>query len=514
MKKYKSLKIGILLAFVYFVINLAIINDYGISWDYHFHNYAGRHLLGLSVPSINDPSPVPFTPPDPRVTINDPFGPIMSIVPVLSEVLLNEKFQILPFDSAYNLPSIIYGSLGVGILFIFLYEALGFGVALTSSLFLGLLPNYFGYVHTNMKDIPVAVLYALSIYLFWRLANQPRIRNLILAAVAFGLAFNIKINAITIPVVNLLWFIGIRGIRRIRDGQTFLPLLYFLIAPLFAVLIWWPFWTDPLAKLLELPRTFSVNTYNIPVLFFGNIYKSGVNIPFFYPYVYLAVTTPLSILISFLAGLIVTIIRVRKGIHLLLLLWFFVPLLRFFDPHVSVIDGVRHFMEVVFPMCAIAGVGAMRIYGIIGKIRIIRDIRVIGVIILLVALTKNIVDYHPYETSYFNSLVGGIKGAQGKFDIDFWGTPQREAILWLNINAPVNSYINVAMAQASAGMYAREDLRKLLNKKNIWDSDYVVVLNRQSFWSAETISYMQMNEGKKIYKKTIDNIPLVWIYTR
>src|SRR3989344_7492270 len=162
MKERKAIMIGFLISFIYFIINFVIINDYGISWDYHFHYYAGRHLLGLSVPSISDPSPVPFTPPDPRITINDPFGPIMSIVPVISEILLNEKFQILPFDSAYNLPSIIYGSIGVGVLFLFLYEAVGFGTAFISSLFLALLPNYFGYTHTNMKDIPVAVFFAVS----------------------------------------------------------------------------------------------------------------------------------------------------------------------------------------------------------------------------------------------------------------------------------------------------------------------------------------------------------------
>ncbi len=126
----------------------------------------------------------------------------------------------------------------------------------------------------------------------------------------------------------------------------------------------------------------------------------------------------------------------------------------------------------------------------------------------------NIVRFHPYQTSYYNFLVGGVKGAVGKFDIDFWGTPQREAMIWLNRNTPYNSYVNVVMAQASAGIYARDDLRKLLNKKDIWESDYVVVLNRQSFWRGEIIPFMQVNKEKEIYKKSIDNVPLFWVYKK
>ena len=202
--KKKALIIAFLLSFVYFIIHLAIINDYGLSWDFHYHFYAGLYHLGLPVPSINEPPPVPFTPPDPRLSVDNPFGPFTQIIPTISYLLFYEKWHIIPPDSAYNLPMVIFGAAGVGLLFLFLYESTGMIIALTGFLFLALLPSYFGYLHNNMKDIPSAFAFTLSIYLFWRLVKFRRVKDLVWAILAFAFAFNIKINSIFIPVVSLL----------------------------------------------------------------------------------------------------------------------------------------------------------------------------------------------------------------------------------------------------------------------------------------------------------------------
>lgn len=559
--KNKPLMIGLLISLIYFLIHLFIINDYGLSWDFHYHHYAGLHHLGLPVPSIDSQAPAPFTPPDPRLTYDDPFGPFTQILPTLSYVLFFEKLKILSFETAYNLPMVILGSVGVGLLFIILYQAINLPVAIWGSLFLALLPNYFGYLHNNMKDIPNAFAYALSIYTFWRLVKFRRTRDLLLAVVSFAFAFNVKVNSIMIPVILFTWvvLVNISGIvrfissvvspseeairpplRRDLDGIK-LVLSYFILAPVAAIALWWPFWNDPLGKLLEIPSFYSQNTLNMPVLFWGKIVKSGVNIPWHYPYSYLLITTPLPILISFIVGLVVSINRIFKirqsfrnspygsrlatpprwlsvyfskksKFYLLLLLWFFLPLLRYFNPKMGAIDGLRHFMEVVYPQSAIAAIG---IVWVIKKIGRIREVGIVLGVVLALVLSQNIVHFHPYQTSYFNLLIGGIKGAQGKFDIDFWGTPQKEAMFYLNNHAPANSTLYIVMAQSTASLYLRDDLKKGVNSKDIWNSDYVVVLNRQSFFSTYDIyEYMKEKKesGELVFQKTIDQVPLVWVF--
>lgn len=542
----KSLIIALLITIINFIVHFVFINDYGLTWDYHFHYYSGLFHLGLPVPKADDPYPIPFTPPDPRLTIDDPFGPIMSVIPALSQQFFYDKWKLLPLDIAYNLPSVIFGSIGVGIIYLFMSQAFNPTVGLFSSLLLSLLPVYFGYTHNNMKDIPNAVMFALTLYFFWRLVKFKKIKDLIISSFFFAIAFNFKINSIFIPLICLLWYLSInyRNIFSILKNKI---ALFFLLAPIFALIVWWPFWKDPLGKLLLMPSFFSKNTLYMPVLFSGKIIFSGVNIPLSYPYTYLAVTTPLPILTFFIIGLITGLYKIftnskYKSELSLLLLWFFVPLLRYLSPQMGAIDGVRHFLEVVFPLCAIASFGLYTLINFLSKLidkikyfifagpaarvsqtsihlrlgspRSRHPLQVIFFIVISLFLIKNIIVFHPYQTSFYNSLIGGIKGAEGKFDIDFWGTPQKEAVFWLNKNAPLNSKIFIAMAQSSAATYLRSDLLQNVNKSSLLQSDYVVILNRQSFFKLSGVEdYINNTEfnNKIVFKRTIESVPLVWV---
>ncbi len=516
----KIILIGLIIVFIYFIIHLAIINDYGLSWDFHAHFYSGLYHLGLAYEKIKT-----YLPPAASTMVdygsiknlNSPYGPFISIIPTLSFILFYEKLHIFPFDSAYNFPSVILGVLGVGVLFLFMAESIDLTAALWGAIFLALMPNYFGYLHYNMKDIPNAVAFALGIYLFYRLVKKERWINLFAAVLSFSLAFNIKINSFAIPIINFIWWFWVKAKEAFKKKRG-LAVLYFILAPMGAVVLWWPFWTDPLGKLMEIPKFFSANTVLAPVLFFGTTYRSGINIPWYYPYLYIGITTPIPILVSFIFGLILSIKKIKTNIvYVLLLLWFFVPLLRFFIPNVSTLDGVRHFIEVLFPLSAIAGVGGSAIYQYVNKIDRSKILGLFLVSISIVSLTYDVLHLHPYQTSYFNSLVGGIKGANGKFDVDFWGMPQKSAMLWLNKNAPPNASISIPMAGDTAGVYLRHDLYKNVTFMDISQSDYTVVLNRQTFLDLYQLYHLkdfisQKTAGNKvIYKVAIDGVPLVWV---
>lgn len=516
MKVKKNILIGLLISLIYLVINLFIINDYGISWDFHYHHFAGMHHLGQKVPSIDEPSNIPFTPPDPRLTTDDPFGPFVQILPTSSYLFFYDKLHLLPFDSAYNLPSVFMGSLGVLILFLFINEAVNFPVAVFSAIFLALLPTHFGYLHNNMKDVPNAFAFTLAIYLFWRLTRYKRKRDLIFAVISFAFAFNVKINSVMVPVVCLIWFMFNERKQLTQILKNKLVILYFILSPLAATAVWWPFWKDPLGKLLQLPYFYSHNTINMPVLFLGKILHSAVNIPWYYPWVYIFITTPLGILFSFLIGILVSLTRFfrKNEIYSLVIIWLFVPLLRYLSPKASAIDGMRHFMEIIYPLCVLAGMGFFTIYNYLNKLTKQKNIGLIVFSIIAITLVYNLVKFHPYQASFYNALTGGIKGANGKFDIDFWGVPQKDAMNWLNKNAMTNSYIHIVMAQSSAAMYARPDLQDKINKKGIEDSNYTLILNKKSFFEVYPVGeYLEKSlRGNKLaYAKTIDGVALFWI---
>lgn len=509
--------IGCAFMVIYFFIHLIIINDYGLSWDFHPHFYSGLYHLGLPYEKIKRfqaPPKVTWADYSTETNLNGPYGPFTAVLPTLSYIIFYEKLHLLPFDSAYNFYIVVMGILGVGVLYFFLLESLGLSVALLGAFFLAVTPNYFGYLHDDMKDIPNAVFFALAIYLFWRLVRKQNGTNLLLAVFSFAIAFNTKINSFIVPFINFLWYIPDK-IKELRKRRIAFPFFYFLLSPFAALLLWWPFWKNPISKLLEIPDFFTTATKFMPVLFFGKTLYSGINIPWYYPYAYLGITTPLPILASFIIGLFICVKKIKKNpVYLLLLLYFFVPILRFFVPNTNAIDGVRHFMEVLLPLAAIGGIGAAAGANLIHKVMRQKIYEVVFYMVIFLPLIYNIIHFHPYQTSYFNSLTGGIRGAEGKFDVDFWGTPQKEAVIWLNKNAPINSVVFIAMSGDSASQYIRRDLYNNLTYNDWPNSDYAIILNRQTFidtYGLRPFINEKVREGKLVHKVVIDTVPLVWV---
>ncbi len=573
--------IGLMLSLLLLIVHLAVIDDYGITWDFHHHFFAGLYHLGIPLKESLTKN-IPFTMPDPRGTYDLPFGPLMLIAPTITYQLFHETLNIMAFDNAYHLSIIISGVAGVFILYLFLLEAFGFITGLAGLAFLALLPRYWGDLHNNMKDVPQAAAFALAIWMFWRLTRYKRVKDLIFASLAFAIAFNTKVNTLMVPVIAGVWLF-ITGLLSTIDDRELkvvvenrrskvvpqrlssifhlqklfsifhlpLSLLYFAAAPLAAFLLWLPFWKHPIDRLIYMFRFFLDNTQNLEVLYFGTIYKSAINVPWHYALGYLGVTTPVPTLLFFILGLTiigVNVIRMGKSIldawkydirnrktkndhrfsHFdndfrssiqrlsnfsLLLLWFFLPLTRYLNPKIGVIDGIRHFEEVVFPLCAIAAVGFAATLDRLNRMKRMGTLgRPILIGVVLVTLILPIVRYHPYQISYFNELVGGICGALGNFDVEYWGTSQKAAVRWLNANARKDSFVHVLMAGDSAAKYLRPDLLTRVNQKGFDEADYVVILNRRSFFDRYWGTTAYMAGRKPVYEVQIQGVPLTLIY--
>lgn len=525
--KHTHIAIGIFLTLLLLIVHLTIIGDYGLTWDFHFHFFSGAYFFGLK-PEDVEPRSLPYVEPDPRKTVRLPYGPFVQIVPFASWLLFYKNFNILPYDVAYNLPIVVAGVLGIGALYFFLAEAINWKIGLIAAIFLALTPRYFADLHNDMKDAPMAAVFALNIWMLWRLVKYRRIKDLLLASVAFALAFNTKINSIFIPAIFASWqlLLLLPKLKTLTPKLSFSKLLsskatkllitYFILAPLAAFLLWWFFWGDPIGQLKLAVSTFGGGADNIEVLLGGQWLCAGSTVPWYYPYWYLAITTPIPILLFFVVGLFISIRSffsshrpqtLNPKLSLLLLLWFFLPLTRYLLPKIAVIDGVRHFEEVLYPMAGVAAVGAVGLARKFPKILI----SLIGLISLM-SLIWNITTSHPFQISYFNELIGGAKGAFGNYDLDYWGSSQKKAVEWLNANAEKNARVYIVMAGNVAGLYLRPDLLNRLNAMPLDSADYAVVLNRQSFFYRFFFVFDYLLTHKPIHTIDVNGVPLVWIF--
>jgi hypothetical protein len=522
---------GFIATVLLLIVHLSVINDYSINWDFHHVFFAGLYHLKHPVPP-NLWHYLPFVDPDPRRMVETPFGPLQSVFPVASYITFFEKLKILAFDSAYNLPSVIHGVIGVFIIFLFLYETRGISVAWLGFLFLALYPRYFGDLQTNVKDVPTAVWYTLSIYLAWRAVNRRKIPDLILAGIAAGITFNFKVNAIFIPIIVAVWSLWLiitpakkKLINPIVTWQknVIAPIGgYFIIACLSAYTIWSIFWVDPYNHLAYLIRFFQYNTINMEVLLNGNWFCSGVNVPWYYPFIYLGAVTPVVMLVAGAIGLIILVVNsIRKwdAFAPLVLIWFIIPLSRFMLPNSSVIDGIRHFEEIVFPLTIAAAIGANWIIDLIIKIiskifphKKFSILHSAFCILLFIYLLIPIIIYHPYQLSYFNEIVGGAKGAIGRFDLDYWAISQKRAVGWVNDHAPLNSNVFIVMSGDTAGKYLRSDLLQTLNTRDFDRADYTIVLNRQSFFYRYFYVFEYLRYHNPTYTVTVAGAPMAWVF--
>jgi hypothetical protein len=88
-------------------------------------------------------------------------------------------------------------------------------------------------------------------------------------------------------------------------------------------------------------------------------------------------------------------------------------------------NGMRHFLFVIPPVCVIAALAFQRLLQ--APSRVARLAFAAGLGLAFVAQARMLIDLHPDEYTYFNTLVGGPRGAAGRFELDYWGISLAEA---------------------------------------------------------------------------------------
>ncbi|MGH6663915.1 MAG: hypothetical protein ACREB2_03275 [Pseudolabrys sp.] len=101
--------------------------------------------------------------------------------------------------------------------------------------------------------------------------------------------------------------------------------------------------------------------------------------------------------------------------------------------HSVVFDGLRHVLFVLPPLAILAAWGLLQLKTLILRFPLIFA----GAATAHLATTVPVmVVLHPYEYMMMNSLAGGITGAYGRFDLDYWSAAATEALRRLEARLP------------------------------------------------------------------------------
>lgn len=321
-------------------------------------------------------------------------------------------------------------------------------------------PRIFGEGMNNPKDIPFAAGFVLAVYAvlaFLQDGLKGSWRHGVLLMLGFGLAFGVRSAGGLLFFAYLVAMIVLRLMLqpearkagwwadKKQRNRILLLIGGALVGGYIIGLLAWPWGlqspvSNPIASLEGMTN----RETKIRTLFEGT-YQLNSNMPWYYELKWIFISNPLSVIFGVLLFVLFGIgLRRRYGNFSLLFCLFaaLFPLVYMIYKHSSVYDTWRH-VFFVYPFWVImAALGWMYLGNLITE-KMAKGgepkERYIGHGLALLALIPAIiwtVRVHPNQYVYFNEFVGGIRGAEGQYELDYYYNSSRQQVKWLQQQVP------------------------------------------------------------------------------
>jgi hypothetical protein len=420
--------------------------DYGIIWDEEWQNIYGKKLLSLYASGFADTSALHYS----NLYL---YGGLFD----LTAAIANLVSPFGEYETRHLLGGFV-GVLGMAGTWRLARHVAGPRAGLLALALMAMTPVYYGHMFFNPKDVPFACGMIWSLYWIVRVVEalpRPSLGAVLTLGAVLGMTLATRVGALI-----AIFYLGcgvlaftLSRTRRLRDWKIGLASLWIAclkLLPLVPVAyivmgIGWPWGVlEPLNPLKAL-WTFSHFGWEGMVEVDGK-WVSALHLPWTYLPLFLTIQLPE----IFLAGLALAVglftlrlwrgnwrLSLRQvprigGFGLVILAAIF-PLVYFIVFRPNAYHTLRHFLFVLPPLAILAGWGIDRLwrqlerrqmrYGVAMALVFIGSLTVQGI---------RMADLHPSEYVSYNSLVGGAKGAQGYFELDYWGNSLAEAAELLN----------------------------------------------------------------------------------
>lgn len=497
--------------------------DYNITWDEPNHNTFAKDVLKYYTSGGSDTTMFDFTDKNHRdYHTNVYYGMSIDVFSAaVNEVIgaSNEFATRHFFNALVGFFCILFAALTVRLF-------AGWLPALITLLALVCSPSFFGHCFNNPKDIPFAAGYIMAIYYLLRMLKElpnPRHQTKIMLAIAIGFSISIRAGGLLLlfylALAALMQLLLVSSTNKNTDkGKLFTKYFkLFGIVALFGYLLgilMWPYaLRQPLTGAIKALKEFEKFSY----LTYYELFEGTRQFikPWYYEPKLIMITAPLTVLGGFVLGTLLGWFKQSKQNLLLLSLLFFMTLF----PAVYAIykgsyvyNGWRHFIFIYPSLAAIAMIGWAKLASLI------RNTKASLAVLMLVAVTFvkpgiwSILN-HPYQYMYFNEIVGGVKGAAGEYELDYWNQTPREAFKWLIENHPEVLNGDVKVNSNNIQESLKTFVPKGKDVKYAWTREYEWADNdwKYAIWTNRTLSKSQIKNGYwppkgTIYEVKVDGV--------
>ncbi|HMQ49029.1 MAG TPA: tetratricopeptide repeat protein [Saprospiraceae bacterium] len=375
--------------------------------------------------------------------------------------MVNKTLGFDEFDTAYHqvrhIFNVLFGLLTILFVGLLTRELAGWRLAILALWLLFLSPRFIGHSLMNPKDIPFAAGFAISLYYMSRLFRQiPDIQWKTGLGVALGMALAIASRAGGLLLIGYLFLgLGLDLLTRYGVGGIFqrlkkvLPLAGYVlgisvVAYFLAVLTWPAALRDPLHHPLAALTEFSKLGVKIRLLFMGENVMSDDTV-WYYPLIWIFKTIPIYALIGVGGALVAFPALLKRYSTVPVLLLYFAslfPLCYVIYKQSILHDGWRHLIFVYPSMIVLASLFFLYLEEKLKANKFTQYAlwAILGLTLLEPALFIARNSHFPYV--YFNPIAGGMKGALGNYETDYWGVSVKQAIDWLDKEGIISPEMN------------------------------------------------------------------------
>ena len=451
--------------------------------------------------------------------------------------------------TAYRLPGMLMSGIAVGVTARWGARSIGRWEGILAGLLLTAMPRVFYHAHLACFDMPVAAMWLVTTYAYFRSLERPSFGWVVATGVLYGLLLDTKHNAWLLPPALVAHFVITRWrtLRtEIRGGRFGVPpawLAMATIGPLVFYLSWPWIWFDTGRRLLDYVAFHTGHEY-YNMEFWGRTYWKPP-FPLAYAPVMTLATVPAITLALFGLGVAVAARRFAplfsgraapaatvRG-HLTPatspeLLWL-VCLLMSYAPWLSsgtpIFGGTKHWITAYPFLCLFAGLGFRELRARAAAALSPRlgaraaPLGAAGLFASVVAAPLAItLDVHPWGLSAYTPLVGGAPGAASLgLNRTFWGYTTGSVTEFLNRAVPPNGRVFVHDTAMQSFEMLRADGRLRADIRPSWTihgSDFALYHHEPHMSRVEYQIWVDYGTTRPVHVGTHDGVPVVWVYAR
>ncbi len=523
------------------IIMLFLSKDFGMNWDESGFSLYGEKIAKFYL-SLGQDKSVLEKDPNYDIAILYYGGFFEFLVWSLTKIIHSQVYIARHGLTAF------FGFLAILFTGLTAKELTGWKTGILAMLLIFLTPVFLGNSMHSFKDIPFAASYIISIYYLVKITKElpsPNYKTIALLTASIGLAISLRVGGVIILVYLLLfWFIktiytyflnksvptelvengelieeqnnnSLPSLQKfIKNSILFLFIIF--VGSYFIGIFFWPYaLLHPFTGVLESLRQLSnVQYWNGYPLFNGEWYNSWA-VPWNYIPVWVLITTPLFIPLSFICLLIALSKKAwsKEDLIYLLIIVFsaLFPVVYVIIKKSNLYDSWRHLYFIYPSIVVVAAAGIDKSLALLDYSSKIFLVILLG--IFIIEPTMFMARNYPNYSFYFSPIIGGIKGAFKNYEIDYYGTSLRSAVEWVAKDSEtVRNKNNVKIKNWYGGASSIDPFIK--SYKNLGftlgnDWDYSFILLSQA--KADKKIFENWPPKDAVYEVKVDEVTLVAI---